>query len=140
MNFYRLTLLFFCLHLLVSCSQNTLASSVQKSPEDALRAYYMAINELNLEKAALLATPETVRQLQLLGVYLNMSSQEEIEVKKKELIFNVKTLSCTQQGPKALCKVCCSEGSAEIEIELILENDKWFVSQHLGMTDQGPKQ
>lgn len=83
MNFYRLTLLFFCLHLLVSCSQNTLASSEQKSPEDALRAYYMAMNELNLEKAALLATPETVRQLQLLGVYLNMSSQDEIEVKKR---------------------------------------------------------
>ncbi len=114
--------------------------SCNNSPKVGVKAFYTAINNLDITTAHALGTDSTKRQLHLLGVFLNMSSDEEISNKKKELSLSLDTINCTETNGKVMCTLCCREDNSSVKAELIKIKGKWFVHQHFGMMDTANKE
>jgi hypothetical protein len=134
MFFSKMRAVFFLLSILlfVSCE----APESPKNAEETLRSFQLAVNVLDIKTAQILASGQTSRQLHLLGVYMKMSSDEEIAAKKKELFTEIKTIKCSGDAPKLTCTICCSTDGKEKTAILIQQNGKWLVDMHFGMSDQ----
>jgi hypothetical protein len=107
-----------------------------KNAEETLRSFQLAVNVLDVSKAQNLATAQCKTQLQLLGVFMKMSSDEEIAAKKKELFTEIKSIKCSGDAPKLTCIICCTTEGKEKTANLIQQNGKWLVDMHFGMSDQ----
>jgi len=104
-----------------------------KNAEETLRSFLLAVNVLDISEAQKLATENTDKQLQLLGVYMKMSSDEEVAAKKKELFTEIKTVKCSGNATKMNCTICCGTDGKEKTATLIQQNGNWFVDMHFGM-------
>jgi hypothetical protein len=121
--------------LLISCGLYSNEKDGPVKAESAFREFQLAINVLDIDTAQKLATENCKKQLQLLGVYMKMSSNEEIEAKKKELFAEIKTIECLGDSNKKTCSLCCTLSGEEKKVILVQQNGKWLVDAHFGMAD-----
>lgn len=121
--------------LLNSCGLAISENAGPTNAEDTFREFQLAVNVLDFTTAQKFATDKCKRQLQLLGVYLKMSSEEELLLKKKELFAAIKTIECQGDSTNRSCSLCCTEMGEKKIANLVLIKGKWLVDAHFGMTD-----
>lgn len=117
-SLFLVTVLFF------SCA----GSANQQTPEDAARGFFTALAELDFEAANLYATENTKQSLKLIEVELNMSSEEDKKALKKQFTIELKEVSCTEIEGQTTCKICCDASGGEAPVDMVQEDNKWYVS------------
>ena len=122
--------------LIIACNGKPNVVNLQKSPEEASKAFFEALSALDYDKAQALGTEETQTQLRYLRADLNMSSDEERAEREKELKLEVKSVNCSEANGKTTCAVCCNAEGGEASVEMVQQDGKWFVSTSFGFQDQ----
>jgi len=138
MIYKKITLFCAALTLFAACNNVPKVAELQTKPEDAAKAFFEALSEKNIEKAQALGTENTKRQVHLLGIYFNMSSDKDIADKKKELNLDLqfKSITCAENQGKMICKICCNGEGAEADIEMVQQDGKWFVQHDFGIKEE----
>jgi hypothetical protein len=136
MIYKKIALFFAALAIFAACNNAPNVTASQSKPEDAAKAFFEALGEMNIEKAQALGTATTKRQLHLLGIYFNMSSEEDKASKKKELQLEFKSITCAENQGKMICKVCCNSEGAEADVEMVQQDGKWFVQRDFGIKEE----
>ena len=130
MNKYLFLLL--SLLLLTACNIEPNVAGLQKTPEDAAKAFFEALSKKDQPKAEALATELTQKQLKLFLTDLKMGPDEEIAEKEKAIQLDFKSISCQENAGKMICKICCNADGAEAEVEMAQVDGKWFVNMNFG--------
>ncbi len=132
---YLISCLSICFFLLIACNEPPSVAHLQKTPEEAAKAFFEALSQQNIAKASALASPSTQRQVRLFFADLNMSSEEERKEKLREIELNLKSIDCKEQGGKMMCKICCALNDAEAEVEMVQQEGKWAVQHSFGFEE-----
>lgn len=114
---------------LFSCAEN----AKQQTPEDAARGFFAALAELDFETAKTYATENTQQSLKLLEVSMNMSSPEDKKELKKQFAIELKEVTCTEADGQTSCKVCCDAAGGEAPVNMVQEDNKWYVNLEMAM-------
>lgn len=128
----RLFSFFLLFSLITACNQAANVADLQGTPEEAAKAFMEAFSAQEFQKAEALGTAHTKKQIRYFATELGMVGEKERSEMLAGFVLNFEKVECKEQGGAMRCKICCGADGAEAELELMQQDEKWFVQVTLG--------
>jgi len=103
--------------------------SANSTPEGAARGFMDAMTEMDVEEAKKYCSKSMGAMITSAMAMIPADQLPEMKAKAKADAPKIESIECTEDGDKAVCKLCCDENGKSQDLRMAKEDGKWVVNE-----------
>lgn len=105
----------------------------QNKAETVAKGFMEALQQQDFATAQKYCTPDARKALVDFETNLKMSNEEEKTVQLSAFDMQIREVTCADEEGTTTCKVCCNTANEPAELELVEQDQKWYINTEIGI-------